>query len=526
MHLPLHDDSRPPHTTYTAGAGTPLGLRPLAGPQRADVAIVGGGIAGCSAALHAAEAGARVVLVEANEIGWGASSRNAGHLPPATKHDPDEVIARYGAAAGQRLIDAAEQGPVVLAELIKRHGIDCGYALPGIIMAAHTEQALRAHARRVDYWQARGRPVELLDRRQAADMIGSDYYLGAAIDRRGGKINPLAYVRGLARAAIKAGAALHEGTRATKLARDGGRWKLTTRGGQGEIEADRVFLCTNAYTDNLWPGLRATIVPVRAYQFASRPLRDNVAKSILPGGQPMTDSRRLLSGIRMHHGDGRLQFGGLGPAFGPQGEPHWRAARARLQRLFPQLGELEADFWWSGFMAFNADNSWQIHELAPGLMAMLGCNGRGVVLATLWGRELARHAAGVAASEFVLPPSAPRRLWLHPVARPLVTGLIKYYRLRDAIEERRLEKANDARPKSRRPERSEGPRGIGASTRVAIAMRSFAPLRMTGEGLSEAIFASRIVGWSGATLASLSLVILSAAKDLIALEQARQWQSQ
>ena len=450
MHLPLHDDSRPPHTTYSAGAGTPLGLGPLAGSRRADVAIVGGGIAGCSAALHAAEAGARVVLVEANQIGWGASSRNAGHLPPATKHDPDEVIARYGAAAGQRLIDAAEQGPTVLGELIARHGIDCDYAVPGIIMAAHTETALSAHARRVDYWQARGRPVELLDRRQAADMIGSDYYLGAAIDRRGGKINPLAYVRGLARAAIKASAALHEGTRATRLARDGGKWKLTTVQGtaqrttQGEIEADRVFLCTNAYTDNLWPGLRATIVPVRAYQFASRPLRDNVAKSILPGGQPMTDLRRLLSGIRMHHGDGRLQFGGQGPAFGPQGEPHWRATRARLQRIFPQLGEFETDFWWSGFMAFNADNSWHIHELAPGLLAMLGCNGRGVVLATLWGRELARHAAGAPAHEFVLPPSAPRRLWLHPVARPLVSGLIKYYAMRDAIEDRRLERTRPA----------------------------------------------------------------------------------
>ena len=438
MHLPLHDDPRPPHTTYSAGAGTPLGLGPLAGHHRADVAIVGGGIAGCSAALHAAEAGARVVLVEANEIGWGASSRNAGHLPPATKHDPDEIIARYGAAAGQRLIDAAEQGPVVLGKLIQRHGIDCDYSVPGIIMAAHTEKALRAHEKRVAYWQARGRPVELLDRGQAADMIGSDYYLGAAIDRRGGRINPLAYVRGLARAAIKAGAVLHEGTRATGLARDGVRWKLTTP--QGEIEADRVFLCTNAYTDNLWPELRTTIVPVRAYQFASRPLRDNVAKSILPGGQPMTDSRRLLSGIRMHHGDGRLQFGGQGPAFGPQGEPHWRATYARLQRIFPQLGALETDYWWSGFMAFNADNSWHIHDLAPGLLAMLGCNGRGVVLATLWGRELARHAAGVAAREFVLPPSAPRRLWLHSVARPLVSGLIRYYALRDAIEDWRLQR--------------------------------------------------------------------------------------
>lgn len=437
MHLPLQDDARPPNTTYSAGAGTPLDLGPLAGSQRADVAIVGGGIAGCSAALHAAEAGARVILLEANEIGWGASGRNAGHVAPATKQDPDEIVARYGAAAGQRLIDAAEQGPVVVAQLIARHGIECDYSVPGIIMAAHTEAAMRANARRVEYWQARGRPVDLLDRRQAAEMIGSDYYLGAWIDRRGARINSLAYVRGLARAAIKAGASLHEGSRATKLQRNGGRWKLETV--LGQVDADRVFLCTNAYTDDLWPGLRATIVPVRAYQFASRPLRDNVRKSVLPGGQPMTDSRRLLSGIRLH-GDGRLQFGGQGPAFGPQGEPHWRATRARLQRIFPQLGDLETDAWWTGFMAMNRDNSWHIHELGPGLLAMLGCNGRGVALATLWGRELARHAAGVPARDFVLPPSPPRRLWLHPVARPLVSALIQYYALRDAIEVRRLER--------------------------------------------------------------------------------------
>src|SRR5262249_21671484 len=112
MHLPLHDEPRRPHTTYSAGGGQPLGLGPLQGSRRADVAIGGGGLAGCWAALHAAEAGAGVVLVEANEIGGGASGRNAGHPPPATKHDPDQIIARYGPAAGQRLIDAAEQGPV------------------------------------------------------------------------------------------------------------------------------------------------------------------------------------------------------------------------------------------------------------------------------------------------------------------------------------------------------------------------------------------------------------------------------
>jgi glycine/D-amino acid oxidase-like deaminating enzyme len=437
MHLPIDDDPRPPRTVYTAGGGRPLGLAPLAGAGRADVVIVGGGIGGCSAALHAAEAGARVVLLEAKQIGWGAAGRNGGHVAPATKHDPDEIIRRWGAQAGQRLIDAAEQGPSVVGDLVRRHGIDCEFSVPGIISAAHTPTAMRTLASRVEYWQARGRPVELLDRRRAAEMIGSDYYLGAWIDRRGAKINPLAYVRGLARAAIKAGAALHEGSAVTRLARNGGNWLIETA--QGSVQADMAFLCTNAYTDGLWPGLRRTIVPVRAYQFASRPLRDNVRKTILPGGQPMTDSRRLLSGIRLHS-DGRLHFGGQGPAFGPQGEPSWAPTLARLQKIFPQLGDVETDFWWTGWMAMNGDNSWHLHELAPGLLAMLGCNGRGVALATIYGRELARHAAGTPARDFVLPPSRPKRIWLHAAARPLVSALIRYYALRDDLETRRLER--------------------------------------------------------------------------------------
>lgn len=441
MHLPIHDDGDMRQTVYSKTGGVGLGLPALTGERSADIVIVGGGIGGCSAALHAAEGGASVILVEANQIGWGASSRNSGHVPPATKHDPDEIIARYGSTAGQRLIDAAEQAPAVVGELVTRHKIDCDFSVPGIISAAHTPEAMRAIGRRVDYWQARGRPVELLDRGRAAEMIGSDYYLGAWLDRRGGRINPLAYVRGLARAAVKAGAVLHENTHATGLRRDGDKWLLDTPGGR--VRAGMVFLCTNAYTDDLWPGLRRTVVPVRAYQFASRPLRDNVRKTILPGGQPMTDSRRLLSGIRLH-ADGRLHFGGQGPAFGVEGQPFWRATLARLQRMFPQLGDIETDVWWTGFMAMNGDNSWHIHALGPGAFAMLGCNGRGVALATIYGRELARHALGMPARDFVLPPTPTKRIFLHPIAKPLVSALIRYYAVRDAIEDRRLERSRPA----------------------------------------------------------------------------------
>jgi glycine/D-amino acid oxidase-like deaminating enzyme len=439
MYLPLQDDEKLPRTAFTAKGGVELSLPELSGAQSADVLVIGGGIGGCSAALHATEAGSKVILLEAHKIGWGASGRNGGHVAPATKHDPHEIIAKYGTAAGQRLIDAAEDGPKVVADLIARHKIDCEFSVPGIVSAAHTPAALSSMAKRVDYWASRGRPVEMLDRRQAAATIGSDYYLGAWLDRRGAKLNPLAYVRGLAAAAIRAGAALYEHTKALSLTKQAGKWVVRTS--QGEVRADAVFLCTNAYTDNLWPGLRQTIVSVRAFQFMTRPLRDNVLKTILPGGQPMTDSRRLLSGIRLHS-DGRLQFGGQGPAFGPQGKPAWGPTLGRLQKIFPQLGEIEADFWWTGFMAMNNDNSWHIHELSPGLLAMLGCNGRGVALATIYGRELARYAHGVPASDFVLPPTPPRRIFAHSVVEPFVSGLIQYYAFRDAVEIRRLERAN------------------------------------------------------------------------------------
>jgi len=440
MHHPLNDAPEAPRTAFTARGGEPLNLEPLgSGSNTADVVIVGGGIGGCSAALHAAEGGASVVLLEANTIGWGASGRNAGHVAPATKHDPDEIIARYGTEAGQRLIDAAEQGPVLVGDLVKRHGIDCDHSFSGIIAASHTVAALRAAEKRVNYWQARGRPVEMLDRRKAAEMIGGDYYLGAWLDRRGARISALAYTRGLARAALRAGARLHERSRATRLSRDNGKWTVQTA--TGSVQADKLFLCTNAYTDDLWPGLHRGIVPVRAYQITSKPLREDVRGTVLPGGQVMTDSRRLLSGVSLYP-DGRLHFGGRGPAFGPEGEPHWGPTLGRIRQIFPQLAgiEIAIDCWWSGQMAMNNDNSWHIHELGPGALAMLGCNGRGVALATIYGREFARYALGAPARDFVLPPSAPKRIWLKPFAQPLVSALIRYYAIRDGIETRKLDK--------------------------------------------------------------------------------------
>ena len=147
----------------------------------------------------------------------------------------------------------------------------------------------------------------------------------------------------------------------------------------------------------------------------------------------MTDSRRLPFGIRLHP-DGRLQFDAYGSTLGPMVAPAQRAALARLREVFPQLWDMEVDYWWSCLAAANLDRSWHIHELERGLLAMIGCNGRGVALATIYGRELARYAHGTSARDLVLPSTPPKRIMLYPVARRLVPTLIRYCALRDSIE--------------------------------------------------------------------------------------------
>jgi glycine/D-amino acid oxidase-like deaminating enzyme len=434
MFKPADDSPELPRTPYRVRGGEPLGLPVLRERLGADIAIVGGGIAGCSAALHAAEAGARVVLVEGRSIGWGASSRNAGHLPAATKHEPEETIRLYGETFGPRIVDASENGPRTVAAIADRHDIDCELVFPGIITAAHTEQALDGLKQRVAFWQKRGRPLELLDRGALASMLGSSFYLGGAIDRRGGSINPLAYVRGLARAAVKVGARLYEKTPARSLRREGDSWVVSTA--DGEVRAGKVFLCTNAYTDDLWPGLRRTVIPVRTVQFTTRPLSDNLLKTILPGRQPMIDTRRVLISVRIHS-DGRLHFG-CGPSMRAGSAPTWQAARARLLEVFPQLGEVGFDDCWPGWMAFNKADSWQMHTLAPGLFATLGCNGRGVALATIYGRDLARHATGTPADELTLPMTPLDPIGLHAFSGMGAAAIAQWWRLRDAAEMRRL----------------------------------------------------------------------------------------
>jgi glycine/D-amino acid oxidase-like deaminating enzyme len=434
MHEPLSDRAGPPDV-YVRGAPPPPPTQRLEDGRRIAVAVIGAGFTGLSAALHLAEAGIDVVVLEAKEIGWGASGRAFGQVVPYLKPGHEAVLRHYGPQRGQRIVDAVAAGPDLVFDLIERHGIACWAMRSGLIFAAHSPAGRRDLERRTQYWQKRGAPVEMLEGARCAETIGSSLYPAASLDRRGGNINPFAYARGLAHAAARAGAALYTQTRVRALVRRDGRWAIDAGG--GELTADSVVIATNAYTGDLWPGLREGIFPMRGHGFVTEPLSDNLRRTILPELQSLTDTRLLYSGVRMLP-DGRLHASAHGPSFGSEPRADWRRVDARIRRLFPQLGTVRWQQAWTGWVAMTSEHFPRLHELAPGLYASLGYNGRGIAAATIMGRDLATlvHGAPNAAAVFPLTPLRP--LGWRRIAPALIRGPVQVYRVRDMVDEYRL----------------------------------------------------------------------------------------
>lgn len=429
-HHPLMDQKGFAGNAYAWNAPAAPSTAPLSGRARADIAIIGGGITGLSAALHAAERGASVVVLEANEIGWGASGRSFGQVVPYLRHDGEHALASFGAEQGERLVMAAGRGPDLVFGLIQRLGISCEINTQGLLIAAHTPAAAIKLQKRVAFWRDRMPGAEWLDADRIARAVGGGTYWGGILERRGGTINPLAYTRGLAAAGIAAGVRIHTGSIALRLDRRASGWEAHTAGGL--VAADTVVLCTNAYTDGLWPGLAREIIPVRGYQLVSRPLREDVWKRILPGGQSLTDTRRLMSGLRKIDGLRLQTSGGVG-LFGPHRAPLPARATRRVATLFPELADIEWETGWSGHIAMTVDEYPRIHELAPGLLAGLGCSGRGLALCSVMGRDLAALAFGQRRG-LCLPPTPLAPFRMATATKLAVSALAAVYSVRDRFD--------------------------------------------------------------------------------------------
>ena len=403
---------------------------PLSGAQRAQVAVIGAGYTGLSAALHLAEAGREVLVLEAVDIGERASGLNGGQVIPGVKHDPDTVEAMLGPYAGGRLVTTAAGAADVVFELINRLGIQCDARRSGWLQPATSQVALAQLARRAEQWWRRGVPLDLLSRREVLQLTGSARYCGGLLDKRGGTLQPLAYVRGLAAAAIKSGARIHTGSPALRLARLSGTWNIETAA--GSVTTPTVIIATDAYTGALNDELRRTVVTVPSFQVATAPIPAQLRSTILPDGQAASDTWHLLRYFRLD-GAGRLVFGTRGTfAAAPtvrDVQHHYRAVR----EIYPQLEGVPFEYHWGGLIAMTRDQLPHLHEMAPGLLAGLGYNGRGVAMATVMGRLLARRVLGTPVMELGFPMSPVLPLPLHALSGVAARAAVQYLRCIDGV---------------------------------------------------------------------------------------------
>lgn len=414
--------------SVTAPAGPECGS--LAEARRAQAVVVGGGYTGLSAALHLAEAGRDVVVLEAAEIGARASGVNGGQVIPGVKHDPDALEALLGPYAGGRLVATAAGGPDLVFDLIARHGIECEARRTGWIQPATSESALALLARRAEQWWRRGAAVELLSRREVLQLTGSARYCGGLLDRRGGTVQPLAYVRGLAQALKRSGGHIFVNTPAVRLARMGGAWSIETP--HGSVSAPLVVIATNAYTDAFSDDLRRTMVVVPSFQVATAPIPPSLRRTILPDGQAASDTNQLLRYFRLD-ADGRLVLGTRGTF---RAAPHVRHVQHHyraVHEIYPQLKGIAFEYHWGGLVAMTRDSLPHMHELGPGLYAGLGYNGRGIAMATVMGRLLARRALGVPVAELGFPVTPVLPMALHGLSGVGARAAIHYLRLVEGL---------------------------------------------------------------------------------------------
>jgi glycine/D-amino acid oxidase-like deaminating enzyme len=402
---------------------------PLDSDTQADVVIVGAGYCGLSTALHLVERGVRVVVLEAREIGFGGSGRNGGQVIPGIKHDPSELLARFGTERGQRLVDFVAGTADAVFDLIDKHAMDVPRVRRGWIQGAHTPAALALAERRVRDWRAQGVAARMLDRAEAARQLGTDKYLGGWVDPRGGGVQPLSYAHGLARAALAAGAVIHTDSPVTQLTQVKGQWQVTTARGT-RVSAERVLLCTNGYTDGLWPRLRQTIINANSFQVATEPLPEAVRQTILPEGHVSSDARNLLLYYRIDH-TGRLLMGGRGTFGEPSRPADWSHLERVVAKLFPQLAGVPFEYRWCGHVAITRDYMPHLHEPAPGLLIDIGCQGRGVGLQTRMGQALAHYIASGDVQALPVAPSSIKAFPLYGLRRLYVSAVIAWYRLTD-----------------------------------------------------------------------------------------------
>ena len=360
----------------------------LAGQLDVDLAIIGGGYTGCSAALRAAELGARVCLLEAVTIGHGGSGRNVGLVNAGLWIAPAQVEYELGVSAGRRLNETLAAGPDQVFGLIETHQIECEAVRAGTLHCAHSKRGFEDLRERYRQQRERNAPVALLSASDTERLTGTARYRGALLDRRAGTIQPLLYCRGLARAAHAGGALIYEGTPVTAIDRTTDAWCLSTP--RGRVRGATLLVCTNAYHRSFSGALSPRFATLSFFQVATRSLDDALARAILPERQGCWDTALVMSSFR-RDAAGRLILGAVGSLGHLGSVAHYAWARRKLRDLFPVLAHCDFEHAWYGRIAMTRDRIPRIVEIGPHAICVFGYNGRGISPGTVFGRAAAEY---------------------------------------------------------------------------------------------------------------------------------------
>ncbi|MBB4052053.1 gamma-glutamylputrescine oxidase [Devosia subaequoris] len=363
----------------------------LDGSVEADICIVGAGYSGLSAAISLAEHGFKVVMVEAAEVGWGASGRNGGQIVNGLNASLDTIQRRYGQQTANFVGSLLQEGAEIIYDRVERYGIDCDLK-HGNIYAAYTPKHMEELKAKQALWRSHGMDDhELLDSNQIRQHIGSDVYEGGMIDHSGGHMHPLNLALGEAAAFEELGGKIFERSPVTKVDQDASGATVSTENGQ--VRAKTALICGNAYLGNVVPELTARVMPVSTQMMATEPLGEERAKALLPTGMCVEDVRYILDYFRLS-ADHRLIFGG-GVVYGGTDPADVEAKlRPNMDKVFPQLKEVKVDYAWSGNFALSFSRVPQLGRLGKNVYFAHGYSGHGITGSHLFGRILSEAVRG------------------------------------------------------------------------------------------------------------------------------------
>ncbi len=357
-------------------------------PEKVDVAIIGGGYTGLSAARTLAKGGVKVAVLEAESIGWGASSRNGGMTLTGLKVPMQTIIKKYGRETARELFQFSLDSVDMVEQIIEEEEIDCGFARTGQLLVANKPRHFEALKGEVDFMEQEfNHKVKLIPPSELKSEIGSDNFHGALVDDASGGLNPAQYVAGLASAAERTGAMLCARARVDRLRRGENRFVLETN--RGTLSAESVFVATSGYTGNVTKKLQRKIIPIGSFIIATERLSDELAHELSPNNRMIFDFKHYLNYFRLW--DNRMIFGGRA-AFFPETANTIKRSAEILQRemiqVYPQLKDVKIEFVWGGTLDFAFDMMTHTGEL-DGVNYSLGYAGHGVAMATLMGKTMA-----------------------------------------------------------------------------------------------------------------------------------------